>query len=701
MKKESFKKLALRASAGLMGLLLSCGLLLSTAVSVKAAAPANPVLLSGGVTLDFDNPPALPDDVVPPQLGVGEELPGAISEIDLARLLVESAIGWALGKGMDFGSDKLLGAVFGTNENKQMEEVIQKQNQIIDLLNQMLNKITSLDYKRTIDEKTLRLNTAWEKYLNKSGAVADETLTAQQRKDILKPYFNGSGDNYVMQVIDLYVNYIEGKGMLNGNIFSTYDAYALYNFWWEHEGYDFRTSVRVLDMAKFMQMWTLAYAVCEAHVQDKTDVSLEAQKAQVRLQQLLMTQNGANNSDLVGLKELMEKWPVKRLAEHYFTFQVPGRAQRFYIPSQNEACWRQKEIADPKYNGTNAYDALYKVYFTIPDSADATKSHELTDYFATLQPVLQYYNSKGDKRGLKAILYEVTNASAFQSGSSDFKDASFLERRNFESYIPNKFANDYWYKPFLVDDPSRLRNAAEMWLDSHDDNARIRKVTKMTEYYWYSIYNADTIQTPTLGEEGDTSIAETSEVTDTGVVTATADGSFTLTVDVGQADTPVTEEVLVGPGTLLNDGSPLGMAEIATMLNNKIEVSGIYNFKEGTLAANTVTITDNDGTHDISGTVVSSVANAVMVQEDGTAATNGYLLPDVQGDIPTGSRITIQFHWEDGVKVVNSYELQDGPVPEPDPEPIDGPVQAPVPEPEPNPVDGPVSSSEASLLQAA
>ncbi len=657
----NWKKAVTRTTAVLMGIVMSAGFVCCTAGTAKAAESDYTVIEGDGVVFDFDNPPALPDDVVVPQVGVDEELlgnkDGFIVET-FAASLVEKGISWATEKGLDFASDKLLAEIFGTENNRQMDEILEKQEKILNMLNQMLIMIKTINYKDKIDAKVQSMNSLWEKCINKQAAVADQNLTAQQRKDRLKPYFNGSGDNYVMQVIDLYTNYMEGKGMLNGNIVSTYDLYALHNYVWEHQGYDFRNSMRALDTTQFMQLWTLAYAVCEAHIQDNTPYANDAKAAQKRLMDCV-SQPGTTRKDLIGLPKLMEKYPVKRLAQYYYTFQVPGKTVELYIPPQDIARiqYSQDEMTN-KFNGKPAYEALESAYFNCIDPTTKER-HYIADYYKTLEPIEQYYKNINGA-GIREILTNITGDNIFmKSGKLEAGRFGFLQRRPFDS-DPQGWSNDYKYNAYMENGPYPEFPAIGFWLDAHNDNAKIRKCISfgMDDFNkrYFAVFEAKGNKSGAQDDDS-TDRAEASEVSDRGVVIDIGDDRFTLAVDLPGVAAPVTEEVLITENTEWLSGAPEN-GDLNSLLNFKLEVDGIYTFADGTLTASAIRIKDDSGVHEVQGAVSSNVANVVMLQEQ-SGSISGYFLPNPQSDIPLGSKILIRYHWENGSKTVDSYELLD------------------------------------------
>ncbi len=690
------KTWAMRASAAVMCLVMSGGILAGTATNVFAATGGMKVI-SGPTTLDFSNPPPMEEGQIPPNVGVGA-LPQITypegSDVDgnpigfIAAALASGAISWTGGKLMDF----VFGDIFPSKEAKMMDEVLKNQSKIQQMLIEILNTVKKLDYKKEIDAKRIQQNDLWEQYNIKMNAIKEKDLTIQERKDLLKGYFDGTGKNYVMNFINLYVTYTEGKNMINSNIFATYDAYALYNYWWEHDGYNFRDSMRMLDLTQFMQMWTLAYAVCEAHSKDNTSCAAEARAAQRRLMDCI-SNNKTGQNDIIGIVKLLEKSPVDRQPDKCWVFQVPGARHEFYIPSKQQVDERYPKSEDEwnrRYVGWHAYDALYDVFFRVQDGG---VRHDVADYYATLAPIELYYHNAGSNAD---ILQIIRSLNPYEYSYVDYGQRyfGFMQKRQFRSDKLSSFDNDFIYTAYVTHNPGdRYRTTAvKFWLDGRDDNDRIKRTLQT----WPALYRNYLLvcETKTYKlEDLSLDIATEGEMTDTGAVVAVNEGGFTLQADIPDTDTPPTEQVRVGPNTQLADGTPLGMENLQALVNCKVEVSGTYHYQEGTMDAKTIKIVADDTQHEVTGTVVSTVANAVTVEEAG-GITNSYFLPNKESDIPAGSQIALRYHWQDGIKTVDSYEVVNGPMPgpidDPVPTPVDNPVDGPVPGPINNPVDDPV-----------
>ncbi len=642
--------------AGLLSIIFAVGFF-CVAPRMAYAQEQNYTVIEGeGAVLDFDNPPALPEGMTPPAIGTGVELLGETDgfiEVDLAKILAETCWEWAKEKGINFASNKLLSELFGNKEREQMNEVLAKQDQIMDLLTQMINTIKMLNYQDKIDEKNKKMNSLWERSVSKQEAIASPSISEQQRKDMLKEYFNDTGDNYVMQVIDLYVNSIEGKGMLNGNVFDTYDAYALYNFYWENEGYDFRASLRVLDIATFYQMWAMAYAVCEAHIQDNTPQAPEARAAQARLLDCI-SKRGTGRGDLKGFPTLLAEHPVTRLEKYFYTFQVPGMQQKLFIPDQSKIGPKgynhDKDAVTNAFSGWRAFSAVDRLFRTFTYNG---RRHNLVDYFSVLEPIKRYYQNTGKGDDLLKILLDLTKDPWFEKNAAM---GGFLQDRGFCSKSMRWSSNDYQYTGYCTDNTFGPQATVYFWLDAHNDDAAIRKCIGVSGNNYIAIFNTDGV--PVSEYEGeDQSIPAQSEVSDAGVVTAVDDGRFTLTMNLAGAPVDVTEDVLLTPETQWEDGF-LENNDLADLLNCAVEIDGTYSFADGTLSAKTIRIKDDSGVHEFKGTIVSNVANAVMIQSAG-GSVRGYFLPDMQEDIPLGSRVSVHYHWENGSKIVDSYELLD------------------------------------------
>ncbi len=711
MKLQLWRARGLRIVSVTMAMLFVFSIFSMAAVNVMAAenTPPNVIRDSGNGTpthLDFDNPPPFPEGFFPAAAGgdakvLSEENDQIIDVI--AAFVLEALASWAIGKALDYAAGDMLDSMFGENLKMKMEMIKTNNSVIIDRLEQIINMVNMLDYKEIITTKIRKMNELWNKFTVKQTVISKE-MPEEERMKELQMYFDSTDSNYVIDVIDYYTTYIEGNGMLDGSVFATYDGYSLYNYYWENEGYDFRESTRALDLVYYAQMWVLAYAACQAHIDGETDDMFEAEAAQDLLLDCISMPVDGRTPTVTGIFNLLEKTPVERLAKDYYTFQVPMRRQEFYIPEQGPRPHIPESAITEMYRGWHAFDAVNDMYFFSENHTQ--KRHELVDYYGVLKPIEAYYHAADKPLGIRDILRNVTGDDSYIYGPS--YEYGFLQKRGFHSLAASGRTE---FSGFIADytgtnNYKGMVGALTLALESQfDDNSPIRFCSVnwglLSKKYVLRVFSATEIK-PGAPQEG---LPAPATVTDNGVVTEVKENSFILTLDMPDSAVPITEEVFISPSTQWGDGSAIGMESLQNLLNCSVEIVGDFSYEDGSLAAASITVKDQSGTQTVNGIVVSSVANAVMVLEDESGATNGYFLPNVQEDVPTGSRITIQYHWENGAKTVDSYELQDGPLPvpvpapEPAPEPVDGPVPAPAPNPDPNPVDGPVNSEP--LPQAA
>ncbi len=693
MNRENWNGKGKRLLGGVMSLLLAGSLLGGMAVEVKAAEPPDILVIQGGendepFTFDFENPPALEDGLAPPEVGLGEDFglgkkPEEMLTDVMVRIIRDTVLQWALSKGFDYSQNAILNGLFGNSEAEELNAILAQQSKIKNLLDQLLNTIRKVDLKKQIRAKMNETSTLWTSYTTKATAISNPRMTEAQRMKSLQAYFNGSGNNYVLRVINLYTNSLESKNMPNGNIFAAYDAYCLYNFYWENQGYDFRDGLRALDAAQFMQMWTLAWLSCQAHIDGGTQYANAAAEAQMRLLDCIGAAPDGRRNELMGLQDLLLNTRVERQPEGYYFFQVPGRQIRYFISPMQPALLPLGSTDDVNdhYLGWTVGDAIRSL------SIDYQGRSVLRD--TEFDFIWRYYQENNPKPNMARIFYEATGLEAFNSNDGKGSSTGFLVNRSF--YADRNEHRDYSFMPYTYGgDSNAYKWYFKVWLSGGDtEHDRIRKCLDVFDFEpMYRVCRAPQDESP--AEEFIPDVATESECTDSGVITEVTDEGLVLTVDMGDSPLPVTEKVRITPATTWGDGTAVGMENLQHLLNNSVEISGTYTYADETLAAKTIVVKSNSGVQEVSGTVVSSVANAVMVLEDGSGTTNGYFLPNVQEDVPNGSRITLRYHWENGTKTVDSYELQDGPMPGPVPAPV--PEPQPDPEPDPNPVDGPVSS---------
>ena len=670
-----------RMIAGMLSMILFAGSFSGSLAGVKASDVPEDTETQVDNYLDFDNLPAVSADDPLPEIGLGEELVGNdasdTSEIEFSKLLIESAVSWAVGKGLDFGSDKLLSAIFGSGDSelkKQLDQVLANQEKIMDMLKEISNLITKLNYKEQLQKKYDETEPLYVTCKNTTATISKKTMTKEDRMKTLQDlYVSTDKNSYVNQVITLYNTRFESPYLENKNIFSTYDAYMLYNFIWENEGYNIRESSRKVDSAVFMQLWTLAYASCEAHIQGDTKMSEGAKYAQKQLMDCISnTQKGTGENKVMGLGKLLETYPVTRAESGHYTFQVPGSRKELYIPDQSKISSRYtsdtaitKEFTrvyglPPKTYTKKILGSENEMYWSIQDDRRIWRP---TVNYSELEKISQYYKDKSKESDIRKILYGVTNDKAF----TNYKDypLGFLHRRGF--HTERDSGRDYYYSLYTTEKGTCRAFKAYMYGDA---GTGLRRCLGLyITRGWLGVYDANGTSSMENPEDSDSiiqtdSLLASEGVTDQGVLTDVKEDGTSITLDITDTEDPFSEEILLNSETVFADGSAVDTAQLKKLLNSRVEITSAYTIDEDNesmaFTAKSIKVLDDSGVTEVSGSIVSSVGSAVIVKED-DGSTVGYLLPDVKEDIPLGTHITIRYQWKDGERRVDSFELKDNP----------------------------------------
>lgn len=620
----------------LLALVLVASCLLTNLPVQSVSAESKPVFAyneKNPAKVDFNNLPAFEEGYTPPNLYADTQIPDdslVMAVPGFVLTLGGKLLSWGATKAFDWANENMFEGVFDGSQQSQIKKILDDQGVIMNQLTQISNEIKQVDYKKQIDDNTRMVNSLNSLAEIKLRAYETSGITEKQRQDIMKSLYDSTGNNFVMNVINYYNNYIEGNGMLNGSIFDVYDLYAHYNFWWEHQGYEFREKLREKDYTNFSYLALIAIYACEAHIEQGTDLAVEAAAAKESILNCLR-----GDSSHKGLEELYKEKKVVRLPENEYRFVADGKNKVFYIPKQGYTPNLEQFRTHLGEKSSAVREEMSKKLYTDDGVFNVVSRRDL-------QSILDFYNSKG-KATFRDIFGECINIPKDWCGIFDTSPIYSFTVHAYPSF------HVFYYTHLLDLDSSKMGHTSPKFIFHYVAPPFTHEVWKIKSVGDYTALavgivddNNQVCYTPSQESNEKLNIS--------GIITDTKDNSFEIGTFLGDSDLEDHTDVEFDEDTIISTGEKLNKDVLDKLKGKTVEIQGTYYFDDEILYAEKITVIDDTKKYTVQGKIKLNGDNSILIEDKDHNSYCFYI--EENKDIKDDTEWKIEYSWKNGIKAI-------------------------------------------------
>lgn len=295
----------------------------------------------------------------------GLEDPAADLVLAGLKLIIEHAAGTAV----DFGSNRILQAIFGgdkTSEeiNKKLDEVLANQNRMIEEITAVERMITDVQLQTAINEflKAYNEDTVYKNYYQTVTEIQKASMSDYQRKEeMISALTSGMSDaektsgiakidEYCQKIYALitteYVYTLTDKQSHQGNLLQLYRDYMREHVLFEHKADESLRNFQDFVVGYFLNVAVIERLSLEARVQYCIDNNLDCKSVETRISELQSQLKGSDTEPYkkTGVAKLLEE--QRPCEKPYRYFWVPGYELKFYTDVESRVMPREPLWSD-------------------------------------------------------------------------------------------------------------------------------------------------------------------------------------------------------------------------------------------------------------------------------------------------------------------------------------------------------------------